>query len=55
MYLPTLHAGIGLGDTKIPDAWALKPFDWGVGVNFSFARPVRDCDGSLQAWGPIMQ
>ena len=55
VYLPTLHAGIGLDDTKIPDDWALKPFDWGFGVNFSFVPPVRDYDGSLQAWDPVKQ
>ena len=55
VYLPTLHAGIGMDDSEIPDDWALKPFDWGFGVNFDFKPPVRDYDGSLQAWDPVEQ
>ncbi len=55
VYLPTTHASIGMDDTEIPDDYANKAFDWGFGVNFTFTPPVRDYDGSLQAWDPIKQ
>ena len=55
VYLPTTHSSIGMDDTEIPDDYANKAFDWGFGVNFTFTPPIRDYDGSLQAWDPVAQ